>query len=232
MKTLYDLLGALPGDDAGGLRAAFRQAVKGAHPDINPGDPEAARKFREIVRANEILSDEEQRAAYDHLLDFARLEQESASKMAIAAAVHRFSSYTLALCSVSALTIAGYLLLIHISAASVAPLNELGATPAVAWLQPSDADDGAVKKRSAIVSEGANTSNAVTAPDRDIKLHHQQRLDRAFAEIAAANSVRKASRSGPAKRPHVQAPAKPISSARTAERDLSREEGFPFVTVR
>jgi curved DNA-binding protein CbpA len=232
MKTLYDLLGALPGDDAEGLRAAFRQAVKGAHPDINPGDPEAARRFREIVRANEILSDEEQRAAYDHLLDFARLEQESESKRAIAAAVHRFSSYTLALCSVSALTVAGYLLLIHVSAASVGPLNELGTNPAVAWLQPSGAGNGAAKKQSAIASEGANTSSAVTAPDRDIKLDHQRRLDRAFAEIAAANSVRKASRSGPAKRPRVQARAKPIPAARTAERDLSREEGFPFVTVR
>jgi curved DNA-binding protein CbpA len=200
MKTLYDLLGALPGDDAEGLRAAFRQAVKGAHPDINPGDPEAATRFREIVRAHEILTDEEQRAAYDHLLDFARLEQESASKRAIVAAVHRFSSYTSALCSVSALTVAGYLLLIHMSAASVGPLNELGTTPAVAWLQPSDADDAAVKKRSPIVSQGANTSGAVTAPARDIKLGDQQRLDRAFAEIAAANSIRKASRSRPANR--------------------------------
>ena len=32
MKTLYDLLGALPSDDAEGLRTAFRKAVKGAHP--------------------------------------------------------------------------------------------------------------------------------------------------------------------------------------------------------
>jgi curved DNA-binding protein CbpA len=229
MKTLYDLLGALPGDDAEGLRAAFRQAVKGAHPDINPGDPEAATRFREIVRANQILSDEEQRAAYDHLLDLARLERESASKNAIAAVVHRLSSCTLALCSVSALAVTGYLLLIHVSAASVGPL--LGTAPAVAWLQPSDTDVGAVKKESPI-SEGANTSSAVTAPDRDIGLDRRQRLDRAFGEIAAANSIRKASRSGPAKRPRVQLRAKPISSARTAERDLSRQEGFPFVTVR
>jgi hypothetical protein len=230
MKTLYDLLGALPGDDAEGLRAAFRQAVKGTHPDINPGDPEAATRFREIVRAHEILTDEEQRAAYDHLLDFARLEQESESKRAIAAAVHRFSSYTSALCSVSALSVAGYLLLIHMSAASVGPLNEPGTTPAVAWLQPSDADDTAVKKRP-IVSEGSNTSSAVTVPARDIKLGDQQRLDRAFAEVSAANSIRKASRSR-AKRQRVQARAKPVSPAQTAERDLSREEGFPSVTVR
>ena len=57
MDTLYDLLGALPRDDAEGLRAAFRRAVKGAHPDLRPGDPDAALKFRQIVRANEILID-------------------------------------------------------------------------------------------------------------------------------------------------------------------------------
>jgi len=39
---------------------------QGAHPDIKPGDPDAALKFRQIVRANEILGDVEQRAAYDH----------------------------------------------------------------------------------------------------------------------------------------------------------------------
>src|SRR6202166_2858221 len=79
MKTLYDLLEALPCDDAESLRAAFRRAVKGAHPDLRPGDPDAALKFREIVRANEILGDPEQRAAYDDLLEVARLETDGAS---------------------------------------------------------------------------------------------------------------------------------------------------------
>ena len=85
MKTLYDLLGALPRDDAEGLRTAFRKAVKGAHPDIHPGDPDAALKFRQIVRAHEILGDAGRRTAYDHLLELARLEQKSASERAIAA---------------------------------------------------------------------------------------------------------------------------------------------------
>ena len=80
MKTLYDLLGALPHDDAEGLKTAFRRAVKGVHPDIRPGDPDAALKFRQIVRANEILTDAEQRAAYDHLLELARLEPEWGSR--------------------------------------------------------------------------------------------------------------------------------------------------------
>ena len=55
METLYDLLGALPDDDADSLRAAFRHAVKGSPPDIHPGDPYAGLKFRKIVRASEIL---------------------------------------------------------------------------------------------------------------------------------------------------------------------------------
>ena len=34
MTTLYDLLGARPGDDAASLKAAFRDAVKATHPDF------------------------------------------------------------------------------------------------------------------------------------------------------------------------------------------------------
>ena len=75
MKTLYDLLGALPDDDADRLRAAFRKAVKASHPDANPDDPDAPRRFRRIVRANAILSDERQRATYDRLLEIALRQQ-------------------------------------------------------------------------------------------------------------------------------------------------------------
>ena len=42
MKTLYELLEALPDDDADGLRAAFRKAAKANHPDFNPGNAEAS----------------------------------------------------------------------------------------------------------------------------------------------------------------------------------------------
>jgi len=128
MKTLYDLLGALPHDDAEALRTAFRRAVKGAHPDIRPGDPDAALKFREIVRANQILGDAELREAYDHLLDLARLEQESASSHALAARIHRLASGVIALAGASAVTVGGYLLFMHMSAASIAPANNVDVT--------------------------------------------------------------------------------------------------------
>jgi len=125
MNTLYDLLGALPHDNAEGLRAAFRRAVKGAHPDVRPDDPEAALKFREIVRANDILGDDEQRAAYDHLLELARLEQLSEARHAIAARVHKLASGVIALAGASVVTVGGYLLFMHMSVASVAPANDV-----------------------------------------------------------------------------------------------------------
>src|ERR1044072_4685996 len=75
MKTLYDLLGALPDDDAEDLRIAFRKAVKATHPDVNPGNPESSHEFRRIIRANAILSDQRQREAYDRLLEVARRQQ-------------------------------------------------------------------------------------------------------------------------------------------------------------
>jgi len=84
MTTLYDLLGALPGDDADDLRDAFRRAVKDVHPDISPNDPDAALKFRLLVYAMEVLRDPEQRAAYDHLLELAQQElvsQQTAAKL-------------------------------------------------------------------------------------------------------------------------------------------------------
>ena len=147
MTTLYDLLGALPEDDAENLRIAFRRAVKGAHPDINPGDPNAALKFRQIVRANEILSDKEQRAAYDHLLNLARLaQQEAVSKRAIAAAIDKLAYGMFALAGVVIVAAGGYLLLNHISATSVGPPNqvEISRGPphiaVVASAEPSDAN--------------------------------------------------------------------------------------------
>jgi curved DNA-binding protein CbpA len=76
VQTLYELLGALPDDDADRLRAAFRNAAKSSHPDNNPGDSDAAQSFRRIVRAYAILRDERQRVSYDSLL--ARADQQRA----------------------------------------------------------------------------------------------------------------------------------------------------------
>jgi hypothetical protein len=141
METLYDLLGALPNDDANDLRAAFRRAVKRAHPDVNPEDPDAGLKFRRIVRANEILGDAEQRGAYDHLLEVARLEQEQAAKQPLADAeeraayapleqaakqaaadkVHKVASGVMALAGISVVAVGSYALFVQLSANALTP---------------------------------------------------------------------------------------------------------------
>jgi len=132
MDTLYDLLGALPHDDAEGLRSAFRRAVKGAHPDLRPGDPDAASRFRQIVRANDILCDRDQRAAYDHLLVLAQHEKDPASAHPVAAKVHKIASTVLAMTSISIATIGGYFLFMHMSMALVAPAGQLAASQPLA----------------------------------------------------------------------------------------------------
>ena len=128
MDTLYELLGALPHDNADSLRAAFRKAVKSAHPDLRPGDPDAGVKFRRIVRANEILGDSEQRAVYDHLLMLARVEKDPASAHPIAARIHRVASGVMAIAIASIVTVGGYLLFMHMSMALVAPANNSDGT--------------------------------------------------------------------------------------------------------
>ncbi len=149
MDTLYDLLGALPRDDADDLRVAFRRAVKGAHPDLRPGDPDAALKFRQIVRANEILGDPEQRAAYDHLMTLARQERGLTSARPVAARVHRVASGVMAFAGVSIATVGGYLLFMHMSMAFVAPPNNIDVTAhvsaSIAAVSPADPPDQAVE---------------------------------------------------------------------------------------
>jgi tetratricopeptide (TPR) repeat protein len=125
METLYDLLGALPRDDADELRAAFRRAVKGAHPDIHPGDPDAGVKFRQIVRANDILTDEEQRAAYDHLLVLADDEQKSMATHAVARVVYRLASAVFAVAMISIASIGSFALVLHLSGRSLAPPSRI-----------------------------------------------------------------------------------------------------------
>ena len=110
METLYDLLGALPDDDADSLRAAFRHAVKGSHPDIHPGDPYAGLKFRKIVRASEILLDHEQRAAYDHLLDIADSERNDGSKRVADTTIYQLATGAMTLAAVSFVLLVGYML--------------------------------------------------------------------------------------------------------------------------
>jgi curved DNA-binding protein len=47
------------------IKAAYRKLARQYHPDLNPNDPEANKKFQQINEANEVLSDPEKRKKYD-----------------------------------------------------------------------------------------------------------------------------------------------------------------------
>jgi DnaJ-class molecular chaperone len=65
MKDPYEVLGVQKTANEAAIRAAYRKLAKRHHPDLNPGKPEAADRFKEINAANDILSDADKRARYD-----------------------------------------------------------------------------------------------------------------------------------------------------------------------
>lgn len=62
---LYVVLGVRREASDGDIRRAYRRLARQYHPDINPGDREAAARFRDIALAYETLVDPESRARYD-----------------------------------------------------------------------------------------------------------------------------------------------------------------------
>jgi len=74
MNNFYETLGLPRGADEQELKAAYRGLAKQFHPDVNPRDESAERRFKEISLAYEALSDPAQRAAYDHFLARSRAE--------------------------------------------------------------------------------------------------------------------------------------------------------------
>ena len=68
MKTLYDLLGVGPDANDEALKRAYRKLAKMHHPDLNPNDPDAARRFREVTVAIAVLQDAKRRSAYNQRL--------------------------------------------------------------------------------------------------------------------------------------------------------------------
>lgn len=61
----YKILGVDKTADANAIKKAFRKLARKYHPDVNPGNDEAERKFKEVSEANEVLADPEKRKKYD-----------------------------------------------------------------------------------------------------------------------------------------------------------------------
>ena len=256
METLYDLLGALPRDDADSLRAAFRQAVKATHPDLNPGDPQAGQKFRQIVRAQEILLDGEQRAVYDHLLELARVEAaedaQTAASSARAGKIHRLASWVMAVAGASAVSIAGLAVVALLwtstePAADTGPAAEAPALTKLATL--SDVPSAAPAEPAPAAPPAAAADIAppsplgppldITPTPETVAFERMRGFDRAFADVTHLKHPEKPGHAaGPRKKGPVQVqaevsarpvPPMPLPPRRTAAYDPSRQESAAFV---
>lgn len=64
-RDYYEVLGVDKNADDAALKKAYRALAKKYHPDMNPGDEEAEKKFKEASEAYAVLSDPEKRRKYD-----------------------------------------------------------------------------------------------------------------------------------------------------------------------
>lgn len=64
-RDYYEVLGVDKNADEAALKKAYRTLAKKYHPDMNPGDAEAEKKFKEASEAYAVLSDPEKRRQYD-----------------------------------------------------------------------------------------------------------------------------------------------------------------------
>ncbi|RPD49399.1 J domain-containing protein [Hymenobacter sediminis] len=75
-KDYYQVLGLEKTATKDQIKKAYRKLARQYHPDVNPNDAEAERRFKEINEAHEVLSDDEKRQKYDQLgADWQRYQQ-------------------------------------------------------------------------------------------------------------------------------------------------------------
>ncbi|MCH2038217.1 MAG: molecular chaperone DnaJ [Rickettsiales bacterium] len=64
-QDYYELLGVERSASPDDMKKAYRKLAMKYHPDRNPDNPEAEKKFKEVSEAYEVLKDEQKRSAYD-----------------------------------------------------------------------------------------------------------------------------------------------------------------------
>ncbi len=64
-RDYYEVLGLSKGASDDEIKKAYRKLAKKYHPDLNPGDAEAEKCFKEVNEAYSVLSDSDKKAKYD-----------------------------------------------------------------------------------------------------------------------------------------------------------------------
>ncbi len=66
-KDYYAILGVDKKSSREEITKAYKKLAKKHHPDLNPNDPKAEDKFKDVTEAYEVLKDDEKRRLYDSL---------------------------------------------------------------------------------------------------------------------------------------------------------------------
>ena len=82
IRDYYEVLGVSRSAAANDIKKAYRKLARKHHPDLNPNDPSAEGRFKEVQEAYDVLADDKKRATYNQ---FGHAGEDSA-KVAHAAA--------------------------------------------------------------------------------------------------------------------------------------------------
>ena len=89
MANYYDILGVSKDASQDDIRRAFRQQARKHHPDMNPDDPTAEARFKELNEAYGVLSDPDSRKKYDVYGDRWQMADEIEARRAASHAASR-----------------------------------------------------------------------------------------------------------------------------------------------
>ena len=64
-RDYYEVLGAKRNASQPEIKKIYRRLARKYHPDVNPGNPSAEERFKQIQEAYKVLSDPERRKSYD-----------------------------------------------------------------------------------------------------------------------------------------------------------------------